>query len=124
LPPFAVVVGALLIACTERAPAQPDAVYRVRGAIVAVDGKGSDLRAVIAHEAIPEFADRSGTKAGMPAMKMAFAVAPGVDVSALVPGSQWLLTFEVHWREEPALRIVAARPLPPGTQLVLPADAQ
>ncbi len=113
----------VLTACGDRAPARPDAVYRVRGEVVAVDGEGSDLRAIIAHEAIPDFADRSGTKAGMPAMKMAFGVAPGVDAAALVAGSRWQLTFEVHWRQEPALRIVAAKPLPQGTQLALPAGA-
>ncbi len=113
----------VLNACGDRAPARPDAVYRVRGEVVMVDGKGDDLRVIIAHEAIPEFADRSGTKGGMPAMKMAFGVATGVDAAQFVPGSRWQLTFEVHWREEPALRIVAARPLPPGTQLAVPADA-
>lgn len=112
-----------LFACSGGAPERPDAVYTVRGRIVAVEGQGENARAIVAHEAIPDFADRSGTRTGMAAMKMAFGLGDAVDAKALAPGSQWRLTFEVHWRREPPLRITRVEPLPQGTQLDLPADA-
>lgn len=106
-------------ACGGRRDAPPDAVYSVRGKVVELSGSGRDRRATIAHEAIPEFADRDGKVARMDAMRMAFGLAETVDASALVPGSQWQLTFVVRWAEEPALLITAAKPLAPDTRLTL-----
>jgi hypothetical protein len=82
-------------------------------------GKAQDARAVVAHEAIPRFADRDGRAAVMPAMTMAFGIGPDVDASALVPDSKWELTFQVHWNREPTLLITAAKALPRDAQLAL-----
>ena len=101
-----------------------DAVYRVRGQVVSQDGTGADARVVVAHEAIPSFKDRDGKLGRMPAMTMAFNMAPDVPAPKLTPGSRWQLTFEVRWRREPVLRITRVEPLAPGTELTLAADAR
>jgi copper binding protein CusF len=98
-----------------------DAVYRVRGEVVSQDGTGTDARIIIAHETIPSFKDRDGKRGQMPAMTMAFGMAPNVPAPTLTPGSRWQLTFEVRWSREPVLRITRVEPLAPGTELTLAA---
>jgi hypothetical protein len=95
-------------------------IYRVRAQIIELHGSGDDRRVTAAHEAIPDFKDRSGKTSGMEAMTMAFGVAPSVDASALRPGSKWELTVDVQWGREPMLLITAARALPADAQLTLP----
>jgi hypothetical protein len=111
----------LLAGCHEK-PLElgpPDAVYHVRGQVVAIEGTGDDATLSVSHEAIPGFADRDGKPATMPAMTMIFALGPALDRGALQPNSQWELTFEVRWKQPPTLRIVAAKPLPAGSALAL-----
>lgn len=98
-----------------------DAVYRVRGRVVSQEGAGPDARVIVAHEAIPSFQDRDGKIGQMPAMKMAFGMAPNVPAPKLTPGSRWQLTFEVRWSREPVLRITRVEPLAPSTELTLAA---
>jgi hypothetical protein len=111
----------LVFACHDKPPAlgPADAVYHVRGQIVAIERSGDDTTARVAHEAIPGFVDRDGKPDTMPAMTMIFALGPGLDRAALAPESQWDLTFELRWNQPPALRIVAVKPLPLGTALAL-----
>lgn len=94
-------------------------VYTVRGKVVEVTGSGEHTRATVAHEAIPAFKDREGHAATMPAMSMAFGLAPNVPASALAPGKPYTLSFDVAWNREPTLRITAVQPLPEGTALLL-----
>lgn len=110
----------LLVACGSKSAA-PAAVYTTRARVVELSGAGDNTRVTLEHEAIPAFKDRDGTPSEMPAMAMAFGIAPGVDAKAFTPGSQWQVTFEVAWQREPVLRIMQAKPLPPGTQLALSA---
>jgi hypothetical protein len=106
-------------ACGDSQQGKPDAVYRVRAQVVELHGSGDDRRVTAAHEAIPEFRDRSGTPSGMEAMSMAFGIGSAVDATALRAGTKWDLTFEVRWKREPPLLITAAKPLPPDTRLTL-----
>ena len=109
------------VACGGSPPAgEPAAVHRVRGQIVELHGSGADRRVSVAHEAIPGFKDRSGVAAVMPAMTMAFGIAPGVDAKGFAPASKWSLTVEVVWGREPMLLITGATPLPAGTVLAVP----
>jgi hypothetical protein len=107
-----------LSACSGRG-SHADAVYNVRGRVVEASGSGADLRVVVAHEAIARFKGRDGEVAEMPAMRMAFGVDPKLDARALKPGSPWALTFAVRWSEEPALLIIAAKPLAADLPLAL-----
>jgi hypothetical protein len=112
----------MLTACgggTPTTTGQPDAVYDVRGKIIGVSGAGENARVTVEHEAIPAFKDRDGVASTMPAMTMAFGLAPEVDKSALIAGSVWELRFEVVWSREPALRVLSAKPLPADTALTL-----
>ena len=118
---FPLTVVLMLVACSGKAapPTKGDGVYRVRGQVIAFEGSAENARAVIAHEAIPNFKDRNGTPGRMSAMTMAFGIAPGVDPKVLVPGSKWALVIEVVWSREPVLRIMSAKPLPNDTKLAL-----
>lgn len=107
-----------LLACGGGSTA-PDASYRVRGKVVERSGSGADTRVVIAHEAIDAFKDREGKQSGMEAMQMAFGLGPGLDASALRPGTQWQFSFDVRWKREPALLITAAQALPDSEPLEL-----
>ena len=115
--PWLVVLTSALVACSGGAGGA--ASYETRGQVVELTGSGEDARVSIAHEAIPNFADREGKKAEMPAMTMAFGIGPGVDAVAFTPGTQWELSFDVVWGREPMLRITSARPLPATLPLAL-----
>jgi hypothetical protein len=116
----ALLLGLLAATTACSRPERPDAVYEVRAQVVAMHGSGDDRRVTLAHEAIPEFADRDGEPAAMEAMAMAFGIAKDVDAGAFTTGSKWRVRFEVVWNREPPLRITAARPLPASTPLALP----
>ncbi len=122
----------LLSACSRReaAPsADTDAVlhsYTVRGQVAAVpspDRPVDQLR--IRHEAIPNFADRSGQvmvnskgQRGMQAMTMAFPAAEGVSLEGIEPGDIVEFTLEVMWGEDyPTYQVTAIRELPADTVL-------
>lgn len=118
---FVLLGSVLLSACGGPSTPAQSSNYDVRARVVEVHGSGDDLRVTLAHEAIPEFEDRSGDVVGMQAMAMAFGVARGIDAEAFSPGSKWQISFEVVWNREPPLRITRAERLPAETQLVLPA---
>ena len=97
------------------APAQASASareYTVRGEVVRVGPSELTLR----HEAIPDFADRSGAVVGMNAMVMPFPVASGVDLVGLAPGARIRFRFVMDW-ERNRMQIEAIEPLPRGTPL-------
>lgn len=103
----------------EPAPAAPAATYQVRVQVVAHEGSGDGARVILDHEAIPGFKDRDGKADTMPSMKMAFGLAPGVEASALPPGSKHEVTFDVVWGREPTIRVTEAKRLPDDTALTL-----
>ena len=115
-------VAVFVACCVNAACAKPDAVYRVAGRVIAVSGRGPDLRVVVSHEAIAGFKDRDGNVARMPAMTMAFGVAKDVDAKLFTPGSQWEFEFDVAWNREPVLRIDRAKALPADAKLALAPD--
>jgi Cu/Ag efflux protein CusF len=113
----------LSLSCRDRgeeprqaaAPVQPSAPareYTVRGEIVRVGPSEVTIR----HEAIPDFADRSGAVVGMNAMVMPFPLARGVDVVGLAPGARVRFRFVMDW-ERNRMQIVEIEPLPQGTPL-------
>jgi len=111
-----------LAACKREAkPAadEPADTYRVRVEVVEIAGTGDNKRATLSHEAIDGFKNREGTPERMPPMKMAFGLAPGVDESALTPGSKHEIAFDVVWGREPTIRVTEAKRLPDDTPLTL-----
>jgi hypothetical protein len=114
---------ALSLSCRESgeeprqaaAPVQPSASareYTVRGEVVRVGPSELTIR----HEAIPDFADRSGAVVGMNAMVMPFPVGRGVDLVGLAPGARIRFRFVMDW-ERNRMQIEAIEPLPQGTPL-------
>lgn len=86
----------------ERAAAEPDAVYVVRGVIAAlptdagVAGPIGDL--MVHHEEIPNFADAEGKVVGMGEMIMPFPLGDGVSLNGLARGDKVEITFGVTWK--------------------------
>ena len=91
--------------------------YAVRAEVVQLPIPGrSPAQLTVRHEAIPAFEDRSGAAVGMPAMVMAFDLAPGVSAEGLRPGDKVELLLAVDW-SRPLLRVEEVRRLPPETAL-------
>jgi hypothetical protein len=101
---------------SEPAPAEK---YEVRAQVVAVEGTGDDARVILEHEAIDGFKNREGKPERMPAMKMAFGIAPSVDAGDLIPGSKQAVVFDAVWGREPMIRVLEAKRLPDDTALTL-----
>lgn len=118
---FAIVIVAVLAgmaACKGGEP-PPAETYRVRAQVVAVEGTGDDARVILEHEAIDGFKNREGKPERMPAMKMAFGIAPGVAQATLTPGSKHEVAFDSVWGREPMIRVTEAKRLPDDAALVL-----
>lgn len=110
-----------LASCGDRAPpaAAPASAtqrYTVRGEVVRVEGIGGARELLIRHEAIPDFADRSGAKVGMSAMVMPFAVDPGVSLDGVVPGAKVRFRLAVDFGRN-RLAIESLERLPADTAL-------
>lgn len=120
------VVAALLAAlavaagCRDGAsPARPGAAarrYTVRGEVVRVSTDAPAPELSIRHEAIPDFADRSGATVGMAAMVMPFSVARDVPLGGLAPGDKIRFRFAMDWSAN-RMEIEAVEELPPETPL-------
>lgn len=67
------------------------------------------------HEAIPDFADKSGKVVGMKEMVMPFpGLAPGVSLEGFAVGDAVEVTFEVRWNEVPRTVVTSIRKLAEG----------
>jgi len=102
------------------APTGPAAKYRVRVQVESIEGTGENARVVLSHEAVEGFKDRDGKAATMPAMMMAFGIAPEVNAGAFNPGTKHEIEFDVVWGREPTIRVTEAKLLPNDTALTLP----
>lgn len=118
---IAPLLWAAVLACSGGSQTQAGQAesYRVRALVVAIDGSGEDARVILSHEAVPGFKGREGRAETMAPMKMAFGIAPGVDASALVPGSKQAIVFDVVWGREPTIRVIEAKRLADDTPLEL-----
>jgi Cu/Ag efflux protein CusF len=114
---YALILIPLSFAC--QSSAAPAETYRVRAQVVGLEGTGEAQRVILEHEAIDNFKDREGKADRMPAMKMAFGVAPSVDAAGLTPGSKHDITFDAVWGREPMIRVTSAKRLPDDTALEL-----
>ncbi len=113
----ALIVTALgVVGCKDKGPA---ASYSVRGQIETLNAIDGAQQAFIHHEAIPTFVNREGKQTGMMSMAMPFAVAEGVSMIDMTPGDKVEFTFEVHWDQNPPVRITSIRALPADTELEL-----
>lgn len=113
-------LATIMAACSgSTAPTAPAETYRVRAQVVSFEGTGDDMLVVLEHEAIDAFKNREGKPERMPAMKMAFGIAPAVDRSALTPGSKHEVVFDAVWGREPMIRVTEAKRLPDDTALTL-----
>jgi Cu/Ag efflux protein CusF len=114
----AVALALLVPACRgEPAPSPAAATarrYTVRGEIVGVRDAPREL--TIRHEAIDDFADRSGAIVGMNAMVMPFPVDGGVLIDGLAPGDKVRVRFAMDW-EKNRFAVESIEKLPPGTAL-------
>lgn len=94
--------------------------YESRGVVVRVPDPADPLTdLVIRHEAIDDFRGIDGEVVGMDSMSMPFPVLPGVDLTAVEPGSKVAFTLEVEWEGEPPYRVVRIEELPADTELDL-----
>lgn len=107
------------VACKGDEPSAKAEKYEVRVQVVGIEGSGEATRVILEHEAIDGFKDRDGKPDRMPAMKMAFGIAPGVDASVFTPGSKHEVIFDSVWGREPMIRVTEAKRLPDDTALVL-----
>jgi Cu/Ag efflux protein CusF len=91
--------------------------YEVRAEVVRLPvlGRGS-AQLTVRHEAIPRFVDSSGATAGMPAMVMAFDLAPTASAEGLRAGDKVEILLAVDW-SRPLLLIEEVRRLPTETVL-------
>jgi Cu/Ag efflux protein CusF len=114
----AVALALLVPACRgEPAPSPAAAAarrYTVRGEILGVRDAPREL--TIRHEAIDDFADRSGAIVGMNAMVMPFPVDRGVPIDGLAPGDKVRVRFAMDW-EKNRFAVESIEKLPPGTAL-------
>jgi hypothetical protein len=100
------------------APARtPDATYITRGTVVQLPRVGDPrTQFKVKHEAIDNFADRTGKVVGMNAMIMEFPPARGVSLTGLALGDPVEVTFSVWWNETPPWLATKITKLPPGTE--------
>jgi Cu/Ag efflux protein CusF len=113
----AVVLALLLPACrNDPAPTPGEAArrYTVRGEIVSVRDAPREL--TLRHEAIDDFADRSGAVVGMNAMVMPFPVGRGVPTDGVAPGDKVRVRFAMDW-EKNQIAIESIEKLPADTAL-------
>lgn len=94
--------------------------YETRGRIERIASRGGATTLDIQHEAIPAIRGYDGTVRPMKAMSMPFAVGAGVPIDGLAVGTPVAFTFEVDYRADPTLRVIAIRALPADTALDLP----
>jgi hypothetical protein len=93
--------------------------YTTRGEITGLPGSGS-LYVQVHHEAIADFANRSGEVVGMKEMIMDMPNAtPDVDIKALKMGDKVAMTFEVRYKSDPRMVITKFELLPAETVLNL-----
>jgi len=91
--------------------------YTARAEVVQLPTRGSSpAQLTVRHEAIPAFEDRSGATVGMPAMVMAFDLAPGVSAADLHAGDKVEVVISVDW-SGPVVHLEELRKLPPETVL-------
>jgi Cu/Ag efflux protein CusF len=114
----AVALALLLPACRgEPAPSPATEAarrYTVRGELLAIRDAPREL--TIRHEAIDDFADRSGAIVGMNAMVMPFPVDRGVPIGGLAPGDKVRVRFSMDW-EKNRFAIESIEKLPTDTPL-------
>ena len=119
----------ILVACAEKAPppAEPSAVYEVRGMVRKLPKQpkaGAEVR--ILHEEITDFRTETGEVVGMESMAMPFPVADAGLLEGVEVGDRVNFTFEVRWETDgyPLLLTELAK-LPEATRLTfeLPSDA-
>jgi Copper binding periplasmic protein CusF len=116
---LALTLGLTFAALSCKGTADVNAHYTVRGQVQRLDGSGSDARALIHHERIPEFKDRDGKPSAMDSMSMNFSLGPGVSADLLKPGAKVSIEFDVRWSSGDPLVITNVTPLPDDTQLTL-----
>lgn len=97
----------------------PDAIYEVRGVIVALPQQTHSGEMRVHHEAIPNFTNRHGKVIGMQSMTMPFPLAPDVSTDSLQLGDKIQFRLEVRWNEGPTIRISKIELLPGSTPLDL-----
>jgi Cu/Ag efflux protein CusF len=93
--------------------------YTVRGQVRQIPDPatpGSGL--YLSHEAIDDWAGRSGKVEGMDPMTMPFEVADGVSLEGIEPTDVIEFTLHVDWEADTPVEITHIRELPPGTKLV------
>lgn len=114
---FAAVAVLLLAAgCVEKGGSGRD--YTVRGQVRQLPDPatpGSGL--YIGHEAIDEWAGRSGEVEGMDPMVMPFEVADGVSLEGIEVADVIEFTLHVDWEAEVPVEITRIRELPRDTKL-------
>ena len=125
----ACVAAAVLLSACSREDAEPEGirhVYTVRGEVASVPSPSSPIDELrIRHEAIPDYADRTGQvvvnskgERGMAPMTMPFPVAEALSLEGIEPGDIVEFTFVVVWGENyPTYEVTAIRELPADTQL-------
>lgn len=92
--------------------------YESRGVVLAVPDPADPLSNLeIRHEAIDDFRSIDGEVLGMNAMRMAFPVAEGVDLTGIEPEDKVAFTLEVEWEGEPPYRVARIEELPAETEL-------
>lgn len=115
---FAFAAVLLLAAgCAGKASGGRD--YTVRGQVrqlpdPATPGSGLYL----SHEAIDDWAGRSGEIEGMDSMTMPFEVADGVSLEGIEIADVIEFTLHVDWEADTPVEITRIRELPAGTRLV------
>jgi Copper binding periplasmic protein CusF len=94
--------------------------YTVRGQVRQLPDPANPAASglYISHEAIDDWAGRSGEVEGMDPMNMSFEVAEGVSLEGIQPGDIVEFTLHADWEASPPVEITALRELPPGTRLV------
>ena len=80
---------------------------------------GARQEVEIHHEAIPDFVDYRGEKAGMMAMVMPFGLADGLDLGDIAVGDKVEFTLAVDWDRKPSGYLTRIRKLPADTTLSL-----
>jgi Cu/Ag efflux protein CusF len=106
----------LAVGCTGKGSSGRD--YTVRGQVRQIPDPatpGSGL--YLSHEAIDDWAGRSGEVEGMDPMTMPFEVADGVSIEGIEPTDVIEFTLHVDWEADTPVEITRIRELPPGTKL-------
>lgn len=111
-------VAVLLLAAGCAAPGGSGRDYTVRGQVRQLPDPatpGSGL--YISHEAIDEWAGRSGEVEGMDPMIMPFEVADGVSLEGIEVADVIEFTLHVDWEADVPVEITRLRELPRDTKL-------